>query len=393
MELIKITDRISYLPGEQRTDRPLLYYIRGDRYSVAVDAGNSRAHVELFYSALTAAGLPLPKLTVLTHWHWDHTFGLPYIHGASIATAKTQEKLREAAQWAWTREAMDAREQTGEDIAFCNGCIREEYADLSEIRVQPADMGIDSLMTLDLGGVTLHLIPTDSVHSRDAMLIWAPEEKALIAGDAECEDFYEGHGRANPERIAAYVKLLDSFDFDFYCYGHIPPVDRAGILREMAEMTEKYSYEITAVEEPDRRAAYAEAVLHALPEWFGIPESTAAYIAESRRQPFWAALHGDEVWGFIALQETSPAAVELAVMGVRPELHHSGMGRALFDAARAWAKAAGYRMMQVKTVREGCYPCYDRTNAFYRSLGFAPLECFPTLWGERNPCMVYVMEL
>ena len=57
MELIKITDRISYLPGEQRTDRPLLYYIRGDRYSVAVDAGNSRAHVELFYSALTAAGL------------------------------------------------------------------------------------------------------------------------------------------------------------------------------------------------------------------------------------------------------------------------------------------------------------------------------------------------
>ena len=31
MELIKITDRISYLPGEQRTDRPLLYYIRGDR--------------------------------------------------------------------------------------------------------------------------------------------------------------------------------------------------------------------------------------------------------------------------------------------------------------------------------------------------------------------------
>ena len=131
MELIKITDRISYLPGEQRTDRPLLYYIRGDRYSVAVDAGNSRAHVELFYSALTAAGLPLPKLTVLTHWHWDHTFGLPYLHGASIATAKTQEKLREVAQWAWTREAMDAREQTGEDIAFCNGCIREEYADLS----------------------------------------------------------------------------------------------------------------------------------------------------------------------------------------------------------------------------------------------------------------------
>ena len=151
--------------------------------------------------------------------------------------------------------------------------------------------------------------------------------------------------------------------------------------------------EIRQLTDSTEKQAVTRLILEALPEWFGIPESTAAYIAESRRQPFWAALHGDEVWGFIALQETSPAAVELAVMGVRPEMHRSGMGRALFAAARAWAKVAGYRMMQVKTVREGCYPCYDRTNAFYRSLGFAPLECFPTLWGERNPCMVYVMEL
>ena len=28
-------------------------------------------------AALEEEGLPLPQLTVLTHWHWDHTFGIP----------------------------------------------------------------------------------------------------------------------------------------------------------------------------------------------------------------------------------------------------------------------------------------------------------------------------
>ena len=37
----------------------MLGYIRGERYSLAVDAGNSRRHVEKFYAALDAAELLL----------------------------------------------------------------------------------------------------------------------------------------------------------------------------------------------------------------------------------------------------------------------------------------------------------------------------------------------
>ena len=55
----------------------MLGYIRGERYSLAVDAGNSRRHVEKFYAALDAAELRRPDFTVLTHWHWDHTSASP----------------------------------------------------------------------------------------------------------------------------------------------------------------------------------------------------------------------------------------------------------------------------------------------------------------------------
>ena len=57
------------------------------------------------------------------------------------------------------------------------------------------------------------------------------------------------------------------------------------------------------------------------------------------------------------------------------------------------AKAAGYRLLQVKTVDEGHYEEYDRTIAFYEGVGFLRLEVFPTLWDEWNPCLVLVKPL
>ena len=58
--LVRVSDRIWYLPGEDFTgrDRPFLYYVKGEKKSLAVDAGNSPAHVRAFYAALEAAGLP-----------------------------------------------------------------------------------------------------------------------------------------------------------------------------------------------------------------------------------------------------------------------------------------------------------------------------------------------
>ena len=147
------------------------------------------------------------------------------------------------------------------------------------------------------------------------------------------------------------------------------------------------------ISEPNRREAAARQVLEALPDWFGIEESREAYIRESRAQPFWADLEDGAVRGFLALKETSPYTAELAVMGVLPEYHRQGVGRALFEAFRQYARSRGYEFLQVKTVRDGCYADYDGTNAFYRSLGFRELECFPTLWDEANPCQIYVMAV
>lgn len=57
MGLKRLTDRIYYLEHESETDRPMLAYIRGDKWSLAIDAGYSSSHVADFYRAIEAEHL------------------------------------------------------------------------------------------------------------------------------------------------------------------------------------------------------------------------------------------------------------------------------------------------------------------------------------------------
>lgn len=147
------------------------------------------------------------------------------------------------------------------------------------------------------------------------------------------------------------------------------------------------------IEEKEQKEFIAAGILSDLPEWFGLPDSTAEYIKHSKELPFWAVIEEDSAKGFIVLKETSKHTAEVYVMGVLKVVHQNGYGRKLFEAFYAYAKEHGYSFIQVKTVQEGHYDEYDRTIQFYKGLGFKEFECFPTLWDEWNPCQIYVMGI
>ncbi len=221
--LISFSSRIWYYEGQEETDRPFLYYLLGSRKSAVIDAGNSPRHLAEFYAALKENALPLPDYTIITHWHWDHTFALSGIHGKSFASRKTNQKLSEVSEWKWDDASMKAREENGEDIFFCNECIRKEYPDRSEIKVVPADFSVEERTVLSLGDCTLVLIPFDSPHSRDALYIYIPEEKALAVGDAFCPDFYDGGGKLDPDKAYAMLSLWKTLSFETVLPGHDAP--------------------------------------------------------------------------------------------------------------------------------------------------------------------------
>ncbi len=150
---------------------------------------------------------------------------------------------------------------------------------------------------------------------------------------------------------------------------------------------------IRRIEDPDRRAQIARAILEALPDWFGNVEARENYIEKSRDWLFLADFDGDAPVGFLCLKPTGRDTVELAVMGVLTTHHRQGRGRALVEAAKDLAREAGFAFMQVKTVKLGVYEDYDRTNRFYIAMGFREFEVIPDLWDAANPCQIYVQAL
>ncbi len=75
-------------------------------------------------------------------------------------------------------------------------------------------------------------------------------------------------------------------------------------------------------------------ILLALPEWFGRPEATAQYVEHASTAPMLVA-QDKQALGFVALARHNNWTYEIHSMGVMPEFHRRGIGRALVGAARA----------------------------------------------------------
>jgi GNAT superfamily N-acetyltransferase len=147
---------------------------------------------------------------------------------------------------------------------------------------------------------------------------------------------------------------------------------------------------VTAVEEPAERSRICREILAELPGWFGLPESNARYERQVAELPTFAV--ADDA--FLSLKLHSPAAAELYLMGVRPQLHGRGLGTALLHAAEDYLRDRAVDYLHVKTLGPS-RPSerYERTRRFYEARGFVPLEELDGVWDENNPCLILVKHL
>ena len=225
MKLYRLTERIWVYPFEEERDRPNLSYLRGDRWSLVVDAGHSDEHVREFYRALEEAGLPLPKLTVLTHWHWDHTFGMHAVHGLTLANERTNRYLADF------RDRLD-KEGTGFFLAM-DERIRKEYKDGRQVIVTLADLAFLEEMQLDPGGCPVRIFQAESPHTDDSTLIEIPGEKVLILGDSTGGVFPEW--TVDPELAEKLAESVRKTGPEICLPGHWTPLAPDEIIQDLLQ--------------------------------------------------------------------------------------------------------------------------------------------------------------
>jgi GNAT superfamily N-acetyltransferase len=138
-------------------------------------------------------------------------------------------------------------------------------------------------------------------------------------------------------------------------------------------------------------------LLRTLPGWFGIESSNVGYVAAARTLPTYLAWPADQSdgqpAGVLLAERHFPAAAEIHLLAVQPDLHRRGAGRALVEALERDLTAEGVLLLQVKTLGpsepdDG----YERTRQFYLAMGFEPLQEITGLW-PGNPCLIMVKPL
>ena len=223
MDLIRVSEKVWFAPYEEERDRPNLGYILGERWSLAVDAGHSDAHVEEFYAALEKNALPVPAITVLTHWHWDHTFGLHRIHGLSVANAGTNSHLL---------QFKDRIEKNGaESFLSLDASIQKEYAGGRPVVIVPADMEFKGELRLDAGKTPIRLFEAPSPHTDDSTLVYLPGEKTLFLGDAPCGEFPTWE--RNREKTLQFTRAVEAIDASTCISSHWLPQSKEELLAEL----------------------------------------------------------------------------------------------------------------------------------------------------------------
>jgi len=136
-----------------------------------------------------------------------------------------------------------------------------------------------------------------------------------------------------------------------------------------------------------------EAILRALPEWFGIEESLVGHVRDCMALQTSVVDVDGVVVGFLTLEPLGPRSAEIRAVAVAPEHHGRGYGRLLVEHAECALLGRSVDTLQVKTLSSSDPdPSYRRTRGFYEHLGFRPLR--ETLeWGEASPCVVMVKHL
>jgi GNAT superfamily N-acetyltransferase len=145
------------------------------------------------------------------------------------------------------------------------------------------------------------------------------------------------------------------------------------------------------VEITHSRGEICRDVLCDLPEWFGIPDAIDDYVRSAEELPMFGFRSDGFIVAFLSIKQHTSAAAEAYVLGVKRKWQRKGIGRRLFDCAEGWLVARQIRFFTVKTISpDRPNAAYAATRLFYEAIGFSPVEVFPLLWGEGNPCLLMV---
>ena len=143
-----------------------------------------------------------------------------------------------------------------------------------------------------------------------------------------------------------------------------------------------------------RKRKLQERLTALLPDWFGKAESNEAYARMAEVLDGFVAEVDGTACGLALVEFHGAKSAEIAWMGIVPDRHRSGIGRALCETVVDFCRNRGIKYLFVATLTpDDPYEPYQRTRKFYEAMGFEYVlkEQFPA--DPNNPAAFYLRLL
>jgi glyoxylase-like metal-dependent hydrolase (beta-lactamase superfamily II) len=218
--LEKVTDRIYYYMHNDDTDRPALGLVRGEDGCLIIDAGNSPKHAKEFKKEIELMDFPEVRYLVVTHHHWDHTFGLNEWNIVTIANQSTSDYMKTYGMLKYDDISLEGAKQNKIFNDYSIKSIKEEIEYRDFFKPMNSKLNFSGELKIDLGGLTCILRKIVSPHTDDSTIVYVPEEKMLFLGD--CCYGYTSHGFNYYDKnlTLQMIDTIEQYDVEYYLCSH-----------------------------------------------------------------------------------------------------------------------------------------------------------------------------
>ncbi|WP_211239693.1 MBL fold metallo-hydrolase [Jiangella gansuensis] len=203
--------------------------VAGETGSIVVDAGHSPALARQVRAAMAVAGLPPAARVVLTHHHWDHTWGAAAWEAPVVAHRLCAELMAAESREPWSHAYLRARVAENpllEPSFRARGRAVDDFADLSF--VAPATT-FDHRLTVAAGGAEVELEHVGGGHTPDSTVVRVSSAGVLFLGDCYYPPAYHLRRPGDGPDLELAASLV-SDDVEWYVESHDVPRRRAEVL-------------------------------------------------------------------------------------------------------------------------------------------------------------------
>lgn len=251
----KLTNNIYYMPYNDDTVRPTLGLICGKNSCLVVDSGNSPNHAKEFIAEVKLMDIPPMKYLALTHYHYDHTFGIKEMNLITIAHEKTKQEIEKMKQLRWDDASLDKLVEENIFDEFCCKCIKKEIVEREKFTIGDVDIVYNDSIRIDLGDLTCVIKSVAGSHTDDSTIIYVPEDKVMFLGDCAYVGRINGLLAYDKEKLFKMIDIIQRYDVDYYVLSHDTICDRKDIIEywNQLKMVEKLVGKDTSIESINKR--------------------------------------------------------------------------------------------------------------------------------------------